>query len=444
MPDLAARGSSGAARLIDGLRSPLFEQRGKLVGALGTTLKVRGVRARIGDLVEVLGDDGDAPLFAEVVGFEGEAMLLTPLGELRGLSAGAEVILREMADRVPVNDSLLGRVLDASGRPVDGGGPVQLTPDRPLVAPSPAPMERRPIDRPMESGIRAIDGLLTLGEGQRIGIFAAAGGGKSTLLAMLARRARADVIVIGMIGERGREVREFIEDTLGEEGLTRSVVVVATSDRPAMERVRAARAATAIAEGFRAQGKHVLLLMDSVTRYARALREIGLAAGEPPVRRGLPPSVFAELPRLFERAGTDANGAITALYTVLTEGEEEDPVAEEVRSLLDGHIHLSRRLGARGHFPAIDISTSQSRLFRRLASSGQVAAAEAVRAMIAKLDDIELLLQMGEYAPGQDPLADAALSQRDAIEAFLRQRADETSDAATSLARMRAIGETIL
>lgn len=441
MPDRAALGLGGAVSLLDGLRSPLFEQRGRLVGALGTTLKVCGVRARIGDLVEVLGDDGGAPLFAEVVGFESEAMVLTPLGELRGLSPGAEVILREMADRVPANDSLLGRVLDASGRPVDGGGPVQLTPDRPLVAPSPAPMTRRPIDRPLESGIRAIDGLLTLGEGQRIGIFAAAGGGKSTLLA---RRARAEAIVIGMIGERGREVREFIADTLGEDGLARSVVVVATSDRPAMERVRAARAATAIAEGFRAQGRHVLLLMDSVTRYARALREIGLAAGEPPVRRGLPPSVFAELPRLFERAGTDAAGAITALYTVLTEGEEEDPVAEEVRSLLDGHIHLSRRLGARGHFPAIDIGASQSRLFRRLAGGGQVAAAEAVRAMIAKLDDIELLLQMGEYAPGQDPLADAALSQRDAIEAFLRQRADETSDAATSLARMRAIGETIL
>ena len=444
MSDIASLNTGGSLGLIESLRSPLFEQRGKLVGALGTTLKVRGVRARIGDLVEVLGEDGDPPLFAEVVGFESDSMLLTPLGELRGLSAGAEVILREQADRMPVNDSLLGRVLDASGRPVDGGGPVQLTPDRPLVTSSPAPMERRMIDRPLESGIRAIDGLLTLGEGQRIGIFAAAGGGKSTLLAMLARRARADAIVIGMIGERGREVREFIEDTLGEEGLARSVVVVATSDRPAMERVRAARAATAVAEGFRAQGKHVLLLMDSVTRYARALREIGLAAGEPPVRRGLPPSVFAELPRLFERAGTDANGAITALYTVLTEGEEEDPVAEEVRSLLDGHIHLSRRLGARGHFPAIDIGASQSRLFRRLAGSGQVAAAEALRAMIAKLDDIELLLQMGEYAPGQDPLADAALSQRDAIEAFLRQRPDETSDAGTSLARMRAIGETIL
>lgn len=444
MHDAAASNQSGATNLIEGLRAPLFEQRGKLVGALGTTLKVRGVQARIGDLVEVVGGNLESPLSTEVVGFEGECLLLTPLGELRGLGAGAEVVLREMADRVPANESLLGRVLDASGSPLDDGGPVRPSPDRPLVSESPSPMDRSAIERPLESGIRAIDGLLTIGEGQRMGIFAAAGGGKSTLLAMLARRARADAIVIGMIGERGREVREFIEDALGEEGLARSVVVVATSDRPAMERVRAARAATAIAEGFRAQNKHVLLLMDSVTRYARALREIGLAAGEPPVRRGLPPSVFAELPRLFERAGTDSNGAITALYTVLTEGEEEDPVAEEVRSLLDGHIHLSRRLGARGHFPAIDIPTSQSRLFRNLAGSGQIAAAEAVRAMIAKLDDIELLLQMGEYQEGQDPLADAALSQRDAIETFLRQRPEEESDGATTLARLRGIGETIL
>lgn len=432
------------SHLVDGLRAPLFEQRGRLVGAVGTTLRVRGVRGRIGDVLEIATLDAEAPLGAEVVGFEGENLLLTPLGELRGIAANSEVILREMADRVPANESLLGRVLGADGLPIDGSGPIQLMPDRPLVAPSPSPMERQAIAHPLESGVRAIDALLTLGAGQRMGIFAAAGGGKSTLLAMLARRAQADAIVIGLIGERGREVREFIEDALGEEGLARSVVIAATSDQPAMERVRAARAATAIAEGFRAQGKHVLLLMDSVTRYARALREIGLAAGEPAVRRGLPPSVFAELPRLFERAGSNASGVITALYTVLTEGEEEDPVAEEVRSLLDGHIHLSRNLGARGHFPAIDISTSQSRLFRKLAGAGQVAAAEAVRAMIAKLEDIELLIQMGEYQSGQDPLADAALAQRDAIEGFLRQRPDEASDMATTLARLRSIGETIL
>jgi type III secretion protein N (ATPase) len=437
-------GATGPVSLLGGLRAPLFEQRGRLVGAVGTTLRVRGVRARIGDLVEIVSEAGEVQLGAEVVGFEGADLLLTPLGDLRGLSSDAEVVLRDLADRVPVHGGLLGRVLNAKGLPIDGRGPVAATPDGPLIAPSPSPLDRKPIRQRLESGVRAIDGLLTIGEGQRLGIFAAAGGGKSTLLAMLARRAEADVIVIGMIGERGREVSEFIEDALGEEGLARSVLVVATSDQPAMERVRAARAATAIAEGFRAQGKHVLLLMDSVTRYARALREIGLAAGEPAVRRGLPPSVFAELPRLFERAGADSRGAITALYTVLTEGEEEDPVAEEVRSLLDGHIILSRSLGARGHFPAIDIGRSQSRLFRKLNAPAQIAAAEAVRAMLAKLDDIEMLLQMGEYQRGQDALADAALDQREAIEVFLRQRPDEASDAATTLARLRSIGETIL
>ena len=439
-----AVGATAPVSLLSGLRAPLFEQRGRLVGAVGTTLRVRGVRARIGDLVEIVTDQGEVQLGAEVVGFEGADLLLTPLGDLRGLSSDAEVVLRDLADRVPVHGGLLGRVLNAKGLPIDDRGPVAATPDGPLIAPSPSPLERKPIRQRLESGIRAIDGLLTIGEGQRMGIFAAAGGGKSTLLAMLARRAEADVIVIGLIGERGREVSEFIEDALGEEGLARSVLVVATSDQPAMERVRAARAATAIAEGFRAQGKHVLLLMDSVTRYARALREIGLAAGEPAVRRGLPPSVFAELPRLFERAGADSRGAITALYTVLTEGEEEDPVAEEVRSLLDGHIILSRSLGARGHFPAIDIGRSQSRLFRKLNAPAQIAAAEAVRAMLAKLDDIEMLLQMGEYQRGQDALADAALDQREAIETFLRQRPDEASDAATTLARLRSIGETIL
>ncbi|MEM7689433.1 MAG: FliI/YscN family ATPase [Pseudomonadota bacterium] len=435
------------ANLLEALRTPLFEQRGRLIGAVGTTLRVRGVRARIGDLVEILdaSDHGSKDnLGAEVVGFEGDDLLLTPLGDLRGLSSNVDVVLREMADRVPAHEGLLGRVLNARGLPIDGLGRVAPGPESPLVAPPPSPMDRRAISQPLESGIRALDGLLTLGEGQRMGIFAAAGGGKSTLLAMLARRAKADAIVIGMIGERGREVPEFIEDALGEEGLSRSVVVVATSDQPAMERVRAARAATAIAEGFRSQGKHVLLLMDSVTRYARALREIGLAAGEPAVRRGLPPSVFAELPRLFERAGSDANGAITALYTVLTEGEEEDPVAEEVRSLLDGHIILSRSLGARGHYPAIDVARSQSRLFRKLAGTGQIAAAEAVRAMLAKLEDIEMLVQMGEYQRGSDPLADAALDQREAIERFLRQKPNEASDSATTLARLRAIGETIL
>ena len=252
--------------------------------------------------------------------------------------------------------------------------------------------------------------------------------------------AKADAIVFSLIGERGREVREFVEDVLGEEGLARSVVIVATSDRPAMERVRAAQVATAIAEGMREEGKHVLLLMDSVTRYARALREIGLAAGEPAVRRGFPPSVFAELPRLVERAGTSDKGAITGIYTVLMEDEEGDPIGEEVRSLLDGHIHLSRKLGSQGHYPAIDILTSLSRLFTKLAPSGQSQTATEVRAMLAKLDDIELLVQMGEYQPGQDRLADRALDTRDAIMSFLRQSADEPSNIATTMALFRSLG----
>jgi type III secretion protein N (ATPase) len=281
----------------------------------------------------------------------------------------------------------------------------------------------------METGVRAIDGLLTLGRGQRVGVFAAAGGGKSTLLATLARQTRADAVVIALIGERGREVREFVEDVLGPEGLARSVVVVATSDRPAMERVRAAQVATAIAEGMRDEGQDVLLLMDSVTRYARALREIGLAAGEPAVRRGFPPSVFAELPRLFERAGNAATGGITGIYTVLLEEEDaSDPVGEEVRSLLDGHIHLSRALGAKGHYPAIDVGPAP-----------QAQAARRVRAMLAKLADIELLVQIGEYRPGHDRLADLALGQRDAIDAFLRQGEGEPSGYSTTVAMLRGL-----
>lgn len=430
--------------LVDALDTPLVQQRGRLIGAVGTTMRVQGIRARIGDCVEIGGLGREQALRAEVVGLDGQAVLLTPLGEMRGLASDAEVVLRPAEDSVACHAGMLGRVIDAFGQPIDGLGPISPGPARPLSAPAPNPMQRQPIEDAFVTGVRAIDALNTIGVGQRMGIFAAAGGGKSTLLAMLARQAEADAIVIAMIGERGREVREFVEDALGPDGLKRACVVVATSDRPAMERVRAGRAATAIAEAFRAEGKHVLLMMDSITRFARALREIGLAAGEPAVRRGFPPSVFAELPRLFERTGCDAQGAITALYTVLLEGEEEDPIGEEVRSLLDGHLHLSRKLGVRGHYPAIDIAASQSRLFRKLSAPGQAHAAEAVRAMLAKLDEIELLLQMGEYRSGQDALADAALEQRDAIDLFLRQPPDERSPAAVTLARLRAIGETIL
>jgi ATP synthase in type III secretion protein N len=421
-------------------QAPIFEQRGRIMGAIGTTLRVRGVRAKIGDNCQIVDPESGAVLWAEVVGLSGEDAILTPLGDLRGLSANSDVILRSGEDQVPYGMDLAGRVLDARLQPLDGLGPVSRSKTRPLQSPSPNPMTRSPVQTVLETGVRAIDGLLTIGVGQRLGIFSAAGCGKSTLLGLLARQATADVIVIALIGERGREVREFVDDVLGPEGLSRSILIVSTSDRPAMERVRAAQVATAIAEGLRDEGKNVLLLMDSVTRFARALREIGLAAGEPAVRRGFPPSVFAELPKLFERSGTSDKGAITGIYTTLLEEEDGDPIGEEVRSLLDGHIHLSRKLAGQGHFPAIDIRDSLSRLYTKLSTQPQLQAAQNLRAMLQKLDDIELVVQMGDYEPGRDRLADAALEAKDAISDFLRQSSDDISPIAHSIARLRALG----
>ncbi|ATY31860.1 FliI/YscN family ATPase [Sphingomonas psychrotolerans] len=438
-----AEGPAGTVdQLLAGLqRSPTVERRGRLVEILGTTLKVTGIAPRIGDACEVIEPSTGRIVPVEVVGIAGQATILTPLADVRGLSVDAEVIVRSGEESVPWGDGLLGRVLDGRGRPIDGKGelPVDLK-RRPLHAPAPQPMERALIDAPLPTGVRAIDTLLTLGRGQRLGVFAAAGGGKSTLLGMLARFAQADVIVIALIGERGREVREFIEDSLGEAGLARAVIVCATSDRAAMERVRAAHHATAIAEGFRSEGLNVLLLMDSVTRFARALREIGLAAGEPPVRRGFPPSVFAELPRLFERAGNDAIGSITGIYTVLLEDEEgDDPIGEEVRSILDGHVILSRKLGAAGHYPAIDVLASLSRLFPRLAEPAHRDAATRVRALLAKHAEIEFLVQVGEYRTGADPLADRAIAAKSEIDSLLRQDANRPEDFQTSLMLLRGV-----
>lgn len=440
--DRAIDSDGTVERLLAALsRTATVERRGKLVEIVGTTLKVTGIAARIGEACEVVESATGQVVPVEVVGISGQATILTPLADVRGLSVDAEVIVRHGDDRVPYGDPLLGRVLDGRGRPIDGKGEVPADlPRRPLHAPAPQPMERALIDRRLETGVRAIDTLLTIGQGQRMGVFAAAGGGKSTLLGMLARFARADVIVIALIGERGREVREFIEDALGGDGLARSVIVCATSDRAAMERVRAAYHATAIAEGFRSEGRDVLLLMDSVTRFARALREIGLAAGEPAVRRGFPPSVFAELPRLFERAGTDAQGSITGIYTVLLEDEEGgDPVGEEVRSILDGHILLSRKLGAAGHYPAIDVLGSLSRVFPRLADEAHRAAAMRLRALLAKHAEIEFLVQVGEYRAGTDALADKAIAAKPEIDALLRQGVTQHEAFDTSLLRMRGV-----
>lgn len=432
----------GVDHLLDNLRrATTVERRGRLVEAIGTTLKVTGIDARIGQACEIIEPTTGLVVAAEVVGIIGTAAILTPLGDVRGLSADAEVIVRTGEDTVPYGAALLGRVLDGRGQPIDGKGPVALGMKRqPLHAAAPQPLSRSLIDTPLATGIRAIDTMLTIGAGQRIGVFAAAGGGKSTLLGMLARFSAADAIVIAMIGERGREVREFIEDSLGPDGFKRAVIVCATSDRPAMERVRAAHHATAIAEGFRSEGKSVLLLMDSATRFARALREIGLAAGEPSVRRGFPPSVFAELPRLFERAGTDAVGSITGVYTVLLEDEEGgDPVGEEVRSILDGHIVLSRKLGAAGHYPAIDVLDSLSRLFPRLVSLEHRAAATRVRALMAKHRDVEFLVQVGEYKPGSDALADKAIAAKPEIDALLRQETHVTEPFATAVMQLRGV-----
>jgi type III secretion protein N (ATPase) len=399
-------------------------QRGKLTQAVGTLLRATGVRAQVGELCRLVREGVDGEATAEVVGFDGDALLLVPMRGLDGLSGSTQVIATGMQHRVAVGDFLLGRVIDGMGdRFLDDGPPVpESALTSPVWADAPQPLSRTPIESVLPLGVRALDGLLTCGIGQRVGIFAPAGCGKSSLLSIICRSAEVDVVVIALVGERGREVGDFLAEALPASARARSIVVVATSDRPAMERMKAAFVATTYAEHFRDQGLRVLLLVDSVTRLARAAREIGLAAGEPPTRRGFPPSVFALLPRLFERAGSTAAGSITAIYSILEETDDgADPVSEEVRSLLDGHVVLSRKLAAKGHYPAIDVPQSASRLFGRLARGEHADAARRLRELLAKLDDIELLLKIGEYQRGSDADADFALERRSVIERFLRQ-----------------------
>lgn len=427
-----------AAALDDALGeiAPL-QSRGRVVDAVGTLVKATGLVARIGDLCELLNPGSNWCLRAEVVGVSRHATMLMPFGDLDGISAQTVVVNLGRKSSIKVGESLLGRVLDGYGEPIDQRGPVESMFEYAVRAPAPEALTRQAVSRVLQTGVRAIDGLLTCGEGQRVGIFAPAGAGKSSLLAMIARGTAADVTVVGLIGERGREVGEFLQ-SMPDDAKSRCVHVVATSDRPAVERAKAANVATAVAEYFRDRGKRVLLLIDSVTRYARALREIGLAAGEPPTRRGFPPSTFSALPRLFERAGQGCVGSITAFYTVLVDDDETgDPIAEEVRATLDGHVMLSNKLAAAGHYPAIDILASRSRVMPRVTHAEQRRVAEIAIAQLAKYESIRMLVQIGEYKSGSDLAADQALQCRDALLKFLRQDMAESTTLSDCIAQMR-------
>ncbi len=403
-----------------------FRMIGRVRKVVGTIIHAIAPDVQVGELVNLFTRDTGHRLAAEVVGFSGSEALLSPIGDTLGVSPNTEVYPTGHVQSVPVGAELVGRVLDGFGNFIDNLD-LPFTPEAtyPVYQASPDPMTRRIIKDPLSLGVRALDGMLTCGEGQRMGIFAAAGGGKSTLLAMLVKGADVDITVMALIGERGREVREFIEHDLGPEGMKKAILVVATSDKSSMERAKAASVATSIAEYFRDQGKRVLFLMDSVTRFARAQREIGLAAGEPPTRRGFPPSVFAELPKLMERVGMNDKGSITALYTVLVEGDDmNEPVADETRSILDGHIILSRKLAAQNHYPAIDILASKSRVMGKVVTPEHQEAAGKINEWMALYADVELLVKIGEYQTGSDPRSDKAIAMQDGIRDFLRQSTD--------------------
>ena len=416
--------------------TPSLAAQGRVRAVHGLSVRVTLPGARIGDVLEIQRRTGS--LQAEVIGFDGGDVVAMPLGELIGLAPDDPVQSTGMPLRVAVGKALLGRVLDGMGNPIDGPLPTDakltLVPvDR---APPPA-LSRKPVNIAMPTGVRAIDGLLTLGAGQRVGLFAGSGVGKSTLLGSIARGVQADVVVVALVGERGREVQEFLEEALGEEGRKRSVVVVATSDAPSLERLRAAQVATAVAEHFRDEGASVMLLVDSVTRFARAQREVGLATGEPPARRGYPPSVFAALPRLLERTGQGERGSITAIYTVLVEGGDMDePIADEVRGILDGHIVLDRQIAARGHYPAIDIPASLSRVMPKVTSEEQRAAAQQLRTHIAAYEEKRDLISLGAYEAGSDAKLDAAIAATPHLDAFLQQSSVEATPYESTAAKL--------
>lgn len=429
---------------LEAVRSSVLTRRtGKVTGISGNSIEASGPDATLGEVCEVMLPYPASPLMAEVVGMRPGRVILMPYGEARGVGAGNEIVASGQPPGIAVGQALLGRVIDAFGLPLDGAPTPRTDGMRSLYAGPINPLSRPRIKDVLHTGVRAIDGLLPLGRGQRVGIFAGSGVGKSTLLGMLARDVKADVNVIALIGERGREVREFIESQLGPEGLRRSVVIVATSDQPALVRTRAAHAATAIAEYFREQGQQVLLMMDSITRFAMARREIGLAAGEPPTARGYTPSVFADIPALCERCGTiDTGGSITALYTVLVEGDDfNEPISDIVRATLDGHIMLSRDLAHEGHFPAIDVLQSSSRLASELTSKQEREVMGAAVELLATYERNRQMVDMGAYRPGSNPALDRAIAAFPALRSVLRQPVQESSTRNDALDGLRrAIG----
>jgi len=401
---------------------------GKVTQVVGLVVAAAGPACRLGAVCDIFTREGGRPLVAEAMGFREQRVLLMPLEEIRGIGPGCRVVARQQRATVRVGSALLGRVIDGLGAPIDGKGPVEASEEYPLYASAVNPLRRRRIHEPLDLGIRAINGLLTVGCGQRIGVFAGSGVGKSVLLGMIARKTAADVNVIALIGERGREVREFLEEDLGAEGLARSVVIAVTSAATALEKVKGAEAAFTVAEHFRDEGRRVLLMVDSLTRYAMALREIGLAAGEPPATKGYTPSVFAALPRLLERAGMAERGSITGLFTVLVEGDDmTDPVADAVRAILDGHVVLSRKLAMAGLYPAVDVLASVSRLAAQITPPEELARARELIAAMALYQENEDLVQIGAYQAGSSPELDRAIALRPRWLAFLRQAIGETS-----------------
>ncbi len=411
---------------------------GRITEVIGMLIRAVVPQVKMGEICLIKRDP--EPLVAEVVGFTKDEVLLSPVGDMKGIGPSSEVIPMRMPMHIKVGSNLLGRVLNGMAQPIDDLGPLNVDESFPIINLPPDPMKRQMIHKPLSVGVRSIDGVLTCGKGQRVGIFSAAGVGKSTLLGMIARNAVADVNVISLIGERGREVREFLINDLGPEGMKRSVVIVSTSDQAAQMRINAAYVGTAIAEYFRAQGKSVILMMDSITRFARALREIGLAAGEPPARAGYTPSVFAILPRLLERSGNSEKGSITAFYTILVAGDDlNEPIADEVRSILDGHIILSSDLARQYHYPAIDVLASVSRVLPQIVDRPHLELIGKVREVLANYKKNELLIRIGEYKPGSDKNADFALKYIDKVNRFLKQQIDEKASFEDTLRMLKGL-----